>query len=245
MNPIKNFFCIYSILLLIACSNSSVRHQLDSFFNEFESRIKISDLEKFKNSSIDSSLVFFEMYHSEYMDVYRNKIENDEGAIQYLEDLNLGEDELPGYVFLIYEFHSIKTKKSYTIDDYKMIWKQYLNEKSGKKAALRKKHENELIDQINTTDRKFKVGDTLNLIFPVFENSTRLTIYPYSLDLSDFDDTLKVKALLLEKMVDSNDINYKMKLTKISDANVVLLGNKRSEGDVIELSLSEYGRPIF
>lgn len=103
---------------------------------------------------------------------------------------------------------------------------------------------------------KFKIGDTLCLIFPVkdIERFTTAVLYDKYKEGEVFDKSLLVEGVLLYKDTlyhanpprfdNQTSLGFSIKITNLSDTTPLILLVKYKEGDKLNLLLNEYGRPI-
>ncbi len=242
MNYYVLFFIGFYAFLYSSCSTDD--KALNKFFISFEKELRSRDLQKLKDSSIDSAIYYFEGLYEEYQVAAESEILNNDRVYRYLNNLDLEDYGIPDHIFLGYEFYSYLNDTSYELDDYAYFYKAHLV----MDVINTEKRENELQEMIIAEKETWNIKDTLSLIFPVSEEYFGKTIveriYPHTKEIYSFEDTLKLRGILLDKRYDSTDVWFKLKIVSISDEDVLVFGEKYRSGDDFEFSLRTYGRPI-
>jgi hypothetical protein len=233
------------LFFFFSCEKNSI---LNDFYLNLENKMDKNELLTFKKAPLDSAAHHFDSFYEEYRAAVDEEITNNNEVLSYLKDLKLEENEIPDYIWLVFQFHSWLNKKNYSLEEYEMIYKSYYQKKINQQLEEERKYKKEALNIILESDAQFAIGDTLTLIFPVEKRlSRKITVhrlYPYSLEFFEFEDTLKLRGILIEKLKDSFDLRYKLNLTEISEENVLIQNSKYEVGDYFDLSLKEYGRPI-
>lgn len=253
---------IYKILFLpimvlfISCHKTNT---LEDFFKVFENRIENkNELLEFKNASKDSVDVLFKLISKPFIQVYRDSTQF-EGINKFFNDNGVTPDDRTRGRILIFGFHrfindeqinlTALTSEVKRIDEYR----ERLREKE------RRREEEPYLKIVKASNELYSKGDTMNIILPVsFDKDTGMKStyysahYPYTLDYSDADDTLKVTGILLDKRYENTPFNaldslhliFKLKLIELSDTNYHILWRKYQVGDEFDLHLRNYGRPM-
>lgn len=243
----KIHFFYFFIFISIVCCNTKNNNDILDFYDYSKNQLgnqEIENLYKYGRSNY-----LFEHYPDSILLKF-NRLFNLSG----LDDLmienhfrrkQINIDNIPKEVCLFIDFHGWLTKQDYDSEFYSKV--------QGKLDALDKandiKNKKKLSALIEKDKSLLTIGDTLNFIFPIIEeNNNRITIhrqYPYSLEISDFEDTLKINGILVDKFEESKRIMLKLKILIISEDVFYFFGEKFNNQDNILIPLQDYGRAIY
>lgn len=221
---------------------------LDDFFISLEQKINEREILAFRNAPIDSAKFYFGWFYEEYKMAFNQEILDNKKAVEYLEDLQIQTYEIPDYLYLVYNFHGWLNGKRYTAYE---CWKIHEHVVELEQMEERKLEEETLRVILNNQDR-WVIGDTLDLIFPAEDRNhwkkgakeAILRPYPYSMEMFDFEDTIKLKGVLKNKILDSLDMRFVIQIINLNVDDIIMLGNEYEVGDTLNLPLSIYGKPI-
>lgn len=231
--------------LLVSCQeDDKVLHRV---FMRLKQQIQERELYTFKNAPIDSAAFYSGYFYYEYKEVIDQNVLPDDEVMRYLENLQIQNFNFPDYLYLVYNFHGWLNGKKYSIYDCQEIYERVIEHEQ---QRIKKTEEEALQIIINNRDRCV-VGDTLNLIFPMDNNYWRagtkeavLRLYPHSMEIFEFEDTIKLKGILLDKLSDSIDLRFKLYVLELNLEEVLLLGDQYKVGDTLNLPVKSYGRLI-
>lgn len=259
---LKIIWLITFPLLFTSCIyfNKKPITPLDSFLNRWKNKIPDKNLLfKIKNTSRDSLDVFVLTISEEFTKVYQDSSSNAR-LYDFLNKNKIDPFTEFGVEFLLTAFHSNLNEENIDVEEIKTYVSKTLKRREKENGIKQKKLDLELknINQINND--KWKVGDTLNIIFPIeYDPETgdkiiNYSMFPFSLDYSNAHDTLKIKGLLISKrfessisepdIVDSMNLVFNLKIIMLSDTNTYILGDRYKLDDKLDLYLKYYGRLI-
>ncbi len=237
-------FCLVAFLigLLISCSKKS---NFESFFVALKAEMKEEDVEKLKDLPIDSVPYQFDFFYEEYDRAYRVLLNKDSSIIELFEDLSDEGYKTPHYLILSYKFHSWLNGNAFPLKYYEKVYDQFQISKEREKEELKIKELNLVMENKNSC----VVGDTLNLILPIYSNRNRtktvvLRSYPLSSEILSIEDTLKIKGILEDKTRDSLETEFKLRILSSNESRFYLLGSEFEKDDYLVIPLRFYGWKI-
>jgi|GEM_PF-6870307 len=262
MNELSLFRKILvSILIILVGSCLNHSSPLDDFLDHLEERITNEEaLRKYKHAPKDSLELYFKFFSKDFFEELGTP-EHNQSIYQYLNNNGIFPDTTYRTLLLIFAFHEKLNDKFINLEKIKediLQTEEILNARINREEELYEK-ENLRIIQFNNS--KWNVGDTMNFILPVkIQNDGKRTTYfagsyPYTLDYSLADDTLKVRAILIDKEYNKEvdrisnpqdlfKLVFKLKLLELSNVNTYNFTEKYEVGDEYDLPLKYYGRPI-
>lgn len=228
-----------------SCIRHGSKHaDLNEFFETLKEKVEKPDLMAFQNAPVDSADIYFGEFYDEYRKAFNEKIATDDRMMGYLNELQF---DFPDYLYLVYNFHGWLNGREYSLSECNEIYQRF----NKLKDFYYQKLEGEALRIVLNNLTNCKVGDTVELIFPSSAKANKLNIkealpllYPYSLEINPYEDTIRLHALLQEKLLDTKDIIFRLQLTKLSEERVMLLGNVYRVGDTIDLPIEIYARPL-
>lgn len=240
MARIQLLLVFFLFLYVFSCDSTASR--LEGFHKNLEQRMTKEELLLFKNAPIDSIPYVFGLFSEEYIEAMQEEVISNEDLMVYLEQLGVHSVDMPDYMFLVYSFHGWLNGEAYSLSDCQHFYAL---------AEKRKEDEQNRLDEeeaqiIHSNWTQYELGDTLLLIFPVtldrLPREVFIRMYPYSLDIYEFEDTLKLNAVLIGKLNDKCE--FQLVITAVSKDSILLMRNLLFVGDTIDFPVGLYSRPM-
>lgn len=244
---------LFTMLYLISCSRLDKQDEMQPFFESLSKQINSTKLDSFRRTSIDSSCRAIEMISSDVDLVYVKMVKNNILG-QYLDSLLATCNEKTQKTYLTIAFHDYLNKSHLSEHDLKIRLDTVLNYKWEREKKLNAV-ENTRIAKENF--QSINVGDSIFLNFPVENKGGRKSTffylgYPYSMKYSNADDSLQLKAVVIEKYIgDSKDVAteppcraFKIKIIDMSDTSIEIMNEKYTRGYIYNFCINDYGRII-
>lgn len=221
--------------LVMSCGNKELPKDLDESVAYFEKHWSSGQLDDFKNKDEDKAVT--ELHMSVGMWIRNNWIHGDRNPqlVNFFDSLNFRHpDDISSTI--LRSLHRKLNHKDIDLQGqityYEAYWKPIIE--------CEESHRKELVE----TSKKFQVGDTLTLIFPVdtSQNHRNAVGYPCPNRQWTFDDAkdLRVEGVVTKKFDLGSPanpfINYK--ITKMSNPNTRIYMRDLVLGDTTEFALS-------
>jgi len=242
-------FCIFSCVE----ENSEIKKIFISFEEGVQNRNILIPIQTSSQDSLSSLLSVFSAEYRPFLEKrYPSKNKNE--LLKTLSDLHVPTN----HEIMLFAFQKYLNQQPINLDVIRKEIKE-LEIKFRQKITK----ENNLNEQLHSTiiqnnNLNWNVGDTIDVILQVHNINNKYHIYftgyPASLDYSRADDTLKMKGIIKNKILESkisNNTNNKNILPHNVVFNLEVIGinlNKLSPsikiGEIFKLDLDAYGRPI-
>jgi len=232
---------------------------MDSFFNALERSVDRNTILEFKNAPKDSALIYFYGFKNEVFKLYYDSTQSI-ALDSFFNNTQIRPDDQEAKIcFLCFAFHSKLNFDKYNFDKIAQNCDEEffkIKEKWDKKRSL---FQIEQYAIMQNNDKRWTKGDFININLPVrFEKNLQSACYcrhhPSSIDCSNFEDSLRIYGMLLKKRyytqfyldkTDTLDVDFELKILKLSNAKYDIFGKKYHIGDTLSISLSSYGKPMI
>lgn len=97
----RNKIIAIFIFFFFSCTNDSL---LNDFYLNLESKMEKNELLTFKKAPLDSAAHHFDSFYEEYRAAVDEEITNNDEVVSYLNDLKLEGNEIPDYMWLVFQF---------------------------------------------------------------------------------------------------------------------------------------------
>ena len=233
------------VILVFSCEKTN---DLDDFFLSLKNKIGEEKISKFKDTPLDSVLYSFDTFSEEYRQAFSAEIHDAPKLFTKIKNFNTGEYVIPPYVYVIYEFHSWLNGKNFSIEYYEDIYSIHKKAEAIREQREAKILDRQLLNMILKSKSECRIGDTLELSFPIstrhYGRVATERKYPYSLEFPPGTDTLIMKGILLNKLLDSVHLKFELEVTDLNEDDVSIYEMQYAVGDTIYIPLHIYGRPI-
>ncbi|GJM33940.1 MAG: hypothetical protein DHS20C18_29410 [Saprospiraceae bacterium] len=236
-------------LLLVSLCYCEKSDRLAQFFTTLESKISEKELNDFRMTRADSVPDMFENFSVEYQEAFNEEFPIEDDISDFKESLegNNFRDEM---LFMIYKFHDWLNGQEHSIEEYEEIIRNYHQLKLDREQKEEEKQKRELLKVILKNEERWRIGDTLGLVFSLekryYGKAATERIFPYNMEIYEFEDKFRMQGVLLEKQLDSFDLKFVLKVTEVSADSIYVWTSKNRiiVGDIFELPLQKYARPI-
>ncbi len=240
---------LIAVFLFFCLSSCQKREGLNKFFLTLKNKIPQQELDRFKEISRDSVPDEFARFSVEYQEAFKEEFPTKED-IKDLELLLIGDNDRDKLFFIFYRFHDWINGKEHSVEEYKQIIKNYHVVKIERELNDEIRQKEKLLEVILKNKNHWQVGDTLALTFPFdkehFGKVITERIFPYNMEVYEFEDKLKMKGILLATELDSFELVYKLRIIEVSEDSVFLYSTEQyaKVDEIFELPLKKYGRLI-
>jgi hypothetical protein len=246
----KNLLSLIFIFgILISCKTS--KKNIFDVLNELESKLDKKYIKELLEKPVDSVVFVTRKFSIDFLQLYNDSL-NKTVVLEFMKENDIDENINPA-LFLSYAFYF---KKHHNKLNAKMIAKEVERYKNNE--LQKSLNEAKLCNdkRMNIAEKNFKEinkNESLYLKFPVSIGGNSTNAIYYSCPGEAYystGDSLFVKGILIDKYFKRNndsiisDIIFKIKIIEFSKKNVLILGNKYNVGDLFDLHLISYGRPI-
>ncbi len=249
---ITGLILCFFLFFFCSCSEQS---ELERIFEIIEQRFEGKMLDDMKSCSQDSLYLMSHLFRIEY-NHQLEELGHEKHWPSFIDTSFAKANYTKMDFILFFAFHKYIHDKPIDLEAIRKEV-QESDERNRQRWAAEEKEDMKRLRSIIATDNKRRnIGDTINLLLKLEDkgqyNSIYFNGYPYSLDFSHADDTLKMTGILLDKYydpsADSTDIMnliFSLKITELSHDNAREPGMKPLKiGDKFNLSLQRYGRPM-
>ena len=167
--------------------------------------------------------------------------------MEYLRGISKQNYSFPSYLYLVYNFHAWLNDKRYTLNECEDIYTKVIQLENNYNERIEEEAQQITKENLYCCD----LGDTLRFVFPSSKRTERPNIkevifrpYPYSKEIFSIEDTIKLKALLLDKQLDDEDPIFNLYILESNEEKFMMFDNQHSIGDTISLPISIYHRRI-
>ncbi len=245
-----NFFVFLICIILFFLQSCQIRRYtpIENFCKDLKSEIDRDTLAKFLSLDEDSlSQIYIHLFGDRALKALKENKDLDE----YFELRGIEKNKYKIRILLL-SFHRVLNNREANLSELITNTSGFVKSEDGEIQKAQKCNE-ENIKIANETFKKFEIGDTLQLSFPINFQGVRKFIHLYSCHHdydSDTSQYLAITGILFRKDTYSYDESDKLNgdfyitVAKLNDSNTWHLSKVIGIGDTMWVNLEQYGRVI-
>lgn len=236
--------------MVSACSWTNYSYPLEDYYFDLKSIIPLTDIQKFKSQNIHSVDVSDSELQSYVLELTRSRLYKEDLKL-FFASKNIAQISDAKISYIIYTFHYYLNNEKINEPFVLELVEKHVDDVRSKITARNKMIELKSEEIVKSNCKQLELGDTLNIVLPIFDNegkkTTRFVSYPHSFDYSSFSDSILIQGIVVkipfreEGLVDFLD----MRIIGLSHKDVKLNFEELKLDSTYKFHISAYHRPLF